>query len=252
MASIELMNVGLTFRVRRLGRVSLKDALVKSMLRQSVNPIIEVRALQNVNLTVQRGERLGIIGHNGAGKSTMLRMLAGVYPPTSGERRVTGRISSLFDISLGFDMDSNGWDNIAFRGYFQGETPKTIRDKTGEIAEFSELGDALNMPLRYYSAGMSVRLAFAIATAVEPEILLIDEVLSAGDAAFQVKACERMSRLIEQADAIVMVSHDLSAIHRSCNRTAWLDGGRIRRIGSTAAVVAEYEEHMADRARLAA
>src|SRR5690349_12669707 len=122
MASIELMNVGLTFRVRQLGRVSLKDAIVKRMLRKSVNPIIEVRALQNVTLTVQGGERLGIIGHNGAGKSTLLRMLAGVYPPTSGQRRVTGRISSLFDISLGFDMDSNGWDNIAFRGYFQGET----------------------------------------------------------------------------------------------------------------------------------
>ncbi len=252
MACIELKNLDLTFRIRRLGRVSLKDAVVNRMLRRSVNPIVEVRALENISLTVERGERLGIIGHNGAGKSTMLRMLAGVYPPTGGQRTVLGRISSLFDISLGFDQDSNGWDNILFRGYLQGETPRTMRNKIQEIADFSELKEFLDMPLRYYSAGMSVRLAFAIATAVEPEILLIDEVLSAGDAAFQVKACERMNRLIQRAEAIVMVSHDLSAIERTCNRTAWLENGRLRRIGSTTAVIEEYQQYMSQSVRQAA
>ena len=127
-----------------------------------------------------------------------MKLLAGIYPPTSGRRKVTGQISSLFDIALGFESDANGWENIQYRGYLQGETPRSIRSKMQAIAEFSELGDFLNMPMRYYSAGMKVRLAFSIATAVDPEILIIDEVLSAGDMAFQAKARERMTVADEQ------------------------------------------------------
>ena len=177
MARIELDRVSLTFQVRKHGRITLKEFLVRQMFRRSVNPFMTVEALRNVSLSITAGERVGILGHNGAGKSTLLKLLAGIYPPTKGERSVEGRISSLFDIALGFEMDATGWENICFRGYLQGETPRSIRAKMQPIAEFTELGKFLDMPVRYYSAGMMVRLAFSIATAVEPEILLVDEVL---------------------------------------------------------------------------
>src|SRR5207248_8000678 len=138
--------------------------------------ILEVRALHDVTLRAAQGDRVGIIGHNGAGKSTLLKVLAGIYPPTAGRRVVEGRISSLFDINLGFEAEATGWENIAYRSYLQGETPRTVRRKRDAIADFSELGNFLKMPVRYYSAGMMVRLAFSIATAIDPEILLIDEV----------------------------------------------------------------------------
>src|SRR5713226_6854441 len=173
MAKIELDRVSLTFHVRKCGWVSLKEFLVRQMYRQSVNPIMKVRALRDVNLHIGEGERVGIIGHNGAGKSTLLKVLAGIYPPTRGKRIVEGQISSLFDIALGFELDASGWENIAYRGYLQGETPGTIKDKIQGIADFSELGEFLSMPVRYYSAGMLVRLAFSVATASEPEENLV-------------------------------------------------------------------------------
>ncbi|HZU37185.1 MAG TPA: ATP-binding cassette domain-containing protein, partial [Gemmataceae bacterium] len=188
MARIELDDVSLTFRVRKNSRITLKEFLVGQLFRRSKNPIMQVNALRNVNLRIEQGDRVGILGHNGAGKSTLLKLLAGIYPPTSGRLMVQGRISSLFDISLGFEPEANGWENISYRSYLQGETPRTLRHKKAAIAEFSELGEFLNMPIRYYSAGMVVRLAFSIATAIDPEILLVDEVLSVGDLAFQIKA----------------------------------------------------------------
>src|SRR5213592_2521038 len=188
MARIDLDDVSLYFRVRQKRRVTFKEFLIHRYFRNSVNPYIEVRALDHIDLHFAEGDRVGIIGHNGAGKSTLLKLLAGIYPPTSGTRVVEGRMCSLFDITLGFEMDSSGWENIAYRGYLLGETPRTIEAKKNDIAEFSELGEFLNMPVRYYSAGMLVRLAFSISTAIEPEILLVDEVLGAGDMAFQAKA----------------------------------------------------------------
>src|SRR5262245_34980950 len=181
MTSIELENVSLVFRVRQNRRIPLKDFLVKRMFRPSVNPYLEIRALQNIDLAIREGDRLGIVGHNGAGKSTMLKLLAGIYPPTSGERKINGIVSSLFDLQLGAEPQAMAWEHIAYRGYRQGETPRTLRAKLDEIAEFSELGEFLNSPVRHYSSGMLVRLAFSVATAIDPEILLVDEVLSAGD-----------------------------------------------------------------------
>jgi len=244
MARIELDQVSLTFRVRKHGRISLKEFLVRQMFRRSINPVIKVRALRDVSLTVEEGERVGIIGPNGAGKSTLLKLLAGVYPPMRGRRLVDGRISSLFDISLGFEQDATGWENIFYRGYLQGETPRSVRAKIQPIAEFSELGDFLNMPVRYYSAGMMVRLAFSIATAVEPEILLVDEVLSVGDMAFQDKARRRMREMMGRARLIVMVSHDLDSLAALCERGVWLDQGRVRMIGPMRRVVTAYTNHV--------
>jgi ABC-type polysaccharide/polyol phosphate transport system ATPase subunit len=242
MALIELNHVGLTFRVRTRGRITFKEYLIKGMFRRRASATMEVRALADINLRMGEGERVGIIGHNGAGKSTLLRVLAGVYQPTVGRRIVVGKIASLFDITLGFELDASGWENIAFRSYFQGETPRTLREKVAQIAEFSELGEFLNMPLRYYSAGMMVRLAFSIATTIEPEILIIDEVLSAGDLAFQCKARARIEQLLKHARLVVMVSHDLQAISELCDRVILLDHGRIRQVGPAAQVIAAYEQ----------
>jgi lipopolysaccharide transport system ATP-binding protein len=240
MALIDLENVSLHFRVRQKRQVTLKEYLIHHMYRRSVNPYVEVRALNQVDLCAEDGDRIGIVGHNGAGKSTLLRVLAGVYPPTSGTRTVDGRICSLFDITLGFEMESTGWENIHYRGYLLGETPKSIAAKQKEIAEFTELGDFMNMPVRHYSAGMLVRLAFAISTAVEPEVLLVDEVLSVGDREFQVKARERMAQLMKNARLLVMVSHDLDSLARVCQTGIWLDHGRIIKFGPMSEVIQAY------------
>src|SRR6266849_5660013 len=246
MPRIELDRVSVTFRVRHLKRVTLKEYLVRQMFRRSVNPLMEVRALEDVSLHLKEGDRLGILGHNGAGKSTLLKVLAGIYPPTSGQRIVEGRISSLFDIALGFEQEASGWENIACRGYLQGETPADIKAKSKEIAEFSELGRFLNMPVRHYSAGMMVRLAFSIATAIEPEVLLVDEILSVGDMAFQQKAHQRMREMMAKARLIVMVSHDLSSLAKFCDRGLWMDHGQVRQIGPIAEVIGAYRKSVKD------
>jgi ABC-type polysaccharide/polyol phosphate transport system ATPase subunit len=242
MAKIILKDVSLQFRVRQARRITLKEYIVRRLYRKSVNPVIEVNALQNINLELHEGDRLGIIGHNGAGKSTLLRLMAGVYPPTNGTRDVEGDINSIFDITLGFEMDANGWDNIRYRGYLQGETPRSLQKRIPEIAEFTELGTFLDMPVRYYSAGMLVRLAFSIASAIQPEILLLDEVLGAGDLSFHLKAQQRMKDLMSQARLMVLISHDLESIRNICSKIAWMDHGRIVRIGPVNEVIAEYKE----------
>jgi len=244
MARIELDNASITFEVRPQQRLTWKDFVLKGMFWPGSNPVVRIAALQEISLVVGEGQRLGVIGHNGAGKSTLLRMLSGVYPPTSGRRLVEGPISSLFDVALGFELNATGYENILFRGYQQGETPRSIRAKVPEIATFSELGDFLNLPLRCYSAGMLVRLGFAIATAIEPEVLLVDEMLSAGDLAFQEKARLRMRQMMTRARLIVLVSHDLDAIAQICQQALWLDHGRVRRLGPAAEIVAGYIQHV--------
>jgi len=243
MVEIDLERVSLEFKVRQFKRLTLKEFLVRGMFKRSANPIIHVQALRDVSLRVNEGERLGILGHNGAGKSTLLKLLAGIYRPTSGRRRVVGKISSLFDIALGFEADSNGWDNIYNRGFLQGETPKSIKSKIDQIAEFSELGQFLDMPVRYYSAGMMVRLAFSIATAIEPEIVIVDEVLSVGDLAFQQKAARRIKAMMSQARLIVMVSHDLDSLQNLSTRCIWMDHGRVKMEGEPGQVVRAYQQH---------
>jgi ABC-type polysaccharide/polyol phosphate transport system ATPase subunit len=253
MARIELDNVGLVFRVRaKSDRTSLKESFIRWMRGQWTAEPMEVHALQGLTLELKAGQRVGVIGHNGAGKSTLLRLLAGVYEPTEGARRVEGRISSLFDLMLGFEAEATGWDNIRYRGYLQGETPSSMSRKAGAIAEFTGLGKFLNMPVRYYSAGMLVRLAFSIATAIEPEVLLVDEVLGAGDAEFQGRARERMAELMSKARLMVCVSHDLEGLKALCNWGVWLEGGRLRMQGPMKKVVAAYLESLHPAAAAAA
>jgi len=242
MARVLMDNVSLTFRVRQNQVLTLKEFLVGQMFRRSINPYMEVKALKEVSFEVDKGERIGILGHNGAGKSTLLKMLAGIYRPTSGKRMVEGKISSLFDIHLGFEPEANGWENIAYRSYLQGETPATLKDKVQAIADFTELGDFLNMPVRYYSAGMLVRLAFSIATAIDPEVLLVDEVLAAGDLSFQQKALKRMREMMDRAQLVIMVSHDLNSIRQLCTRAIWMDHGTVRMTGPVSEVIKAYHE----------
>jgi ABC-type polysaccharide/polyol phosphate transport system ATPase subunit len=249
MTLIHLDNVGLRFQVRRFGRISFKEYMLHGLFRPSKRPTFDVQALEHIDLQIEEGDRLGIIGRNGAGKSTLLKLLAGIYPPTSGRRTVIGQVSSLFDLSLGFEADASGWENMLYRGFLQGETPRSMRPKIQPIAEFSELGDFLNMPVRYYSAGMMVRLAFSIATAIEPEILIIDEVLSAGDLEFQEKARRRMQSLMSSARAVIVVSHDLAALNLMCDRVMWLEHGRVQAIGPAAEVIAAYTNQIMQNAQ---
>jgi ABC-type polysaccharide/polyol phosphate transport system ATPase subunit len=251
-ADIDLQDVHLRFRIRSAARVSLKEYLVRGLFRPSANLPLEVHALRGVTFRVEEGERLGVIGHNGAGKSTLLKVIAGVYPPTAGRRRVVGRICSLFDLMVGFEMEASGWDNIRFRSYLQGETPRTVRGKIQGIAEFSELGRFLDVPLKYYSAGMLVRLAFSIASAAEPEVLLVDEALSAGDASFRVKARERIAELKRSARLMVLVSHDLNALPELCSSVAWMERGEIKMVGPGAEVIPAYRASMARAAPVGA
>jgi ABC-type polysaccharide/polyol phosphate transport system ATPase subunit len=240
MAKIELNDVSITFNAHQQRRVSLKEYLVRGLFRPSANPAMRIHALGGINLSARDGDRVGVIGHNGAGKTTLLKTLAGVYPPTTGTRAVEGRICSLFDITLGFEQEATGWENILYRSYLQGETPASIRPKLNAIAEFAELGDFLNIAVRQYSQGMMMRLAFSIATAIEPEVLLVDEVLAVGDLAFQRKAQARMKELMSSSRLMVMVAHDLDALRTMCNRVIWMAHGRIVAEGEPNRVIDEY------------
>lgn len=240
MALIDLDNVSLTFSLRKSKNVTLKQYLLKGLFISSFNPKVNIHALSDITLRATDGDRVGIIGHNGAGKSTLLKLIAGVYPPTRGTARIDGSICSLFEIALGFEGEASGWENIRYRGYLQGETPKTLSKKVDDIAAFSELGEFLNVPVRFYSAGMMVRLAFSIATAAEPEVLLVDEVLSVGDAAFQAKAKQRMKDMMSRSRLMVMVSHDLRSVVEMCNRVLWLEQGRMVMQGDPQEVADAY------------
>ncbi|MBI3408025.1 MAG: ABC transporter ATP-binding protein [Planctomycetes bacterium] len=244
MPSIQLDHVSMTFKIRQQYQITFKEYLLRRMSRQERNPVTTIHALRDVNLNIATSERVAVIGANGSGKSTLLRLLAGVYHPTRGKRRVRGRVSSLFELNLGFEMESTGWKNMLYRGYLQGETPRTMRKKTEAIAAFSGLGRFLDLPVRYYSAGMMVRLAFSIATAIQPEILLVDEVLSAGDLAFQERARKRMCDIMETAGIVVMVSHDLESLRGFCERGVWLEKGQVAKDGPIDEVIDAYVGHV--------
>jgi lipopolysaccharide transport system ATP-binding protein len=247
MPKIEVTNASITFSVRQNRQVSLKEYILKGLFRRSLNPEVTIHALSDLTLSAKDGERIGIIGHNGAGKTTLLKLLAGIYPPTAGTCAVEGRICSLFDITLGFEQDATGWENIVYRAYLQGENPASLRSKIDGIGEFSELAEFLTLPVRNYSAGMKMRLAFAIATATDPEILLVDEVLAVGDMAFQLKAQARMKELMSSSRLMVVVSHDLNTIKQTCNRVVWMRHGKVVQDGPPQEVVKAYVQSVAQK-----
>lgn len=241
MAYIRCEHVDLEYPLRE-NSSTFKEYIVRGLFRQTLTKKRKlVQALKDVNLTIGHGERIGIIGNNGAGKSTLLRTIAGVYPPTNGECEVHGEVCSLFDINVGFEMEASGWKNMYYRSYLQGATPQEVRDRAKEIGDFTELGEFLDLPLRTYSSGMLIRLAFAIATAREPEILLIDEFFGAGDITFQKKAEQRMKSLIGKANIVVMVGHALAYFRQNCERVVWMEKGEIRMDGPANTVIDAYE-----------
>lgn len=205
-----------------------------------------VCALDDISFELSKGTRLAIIGRNGSGKTTLLQILAGILAPMRGRLVSRGRITSLININVGIQAEASGHRNITLRGLASGYSHAQIEAKRQEIADFCELGDFLSMPLVSYSAGMRMRLTFAIATAFNPEILILDEWLSAGDAAFKKKATDRMREFVSQAGILVMASHSRQLILDNCDTALWLDSGRIREIGPAKDVLGAYEaENMA-------
>ncbi len=252
MSVINLQNVSVDLPVFETGGRSLKKRLAglgrRNRIAKDDDGVVVVRALDDLNLSLTEGDRVGLIGRNGAGKSTLLRVLAGIYHPTSGQIHTTGRIVPLLDISLGMDELSTGRQNIRLRGLLLGMSNAEIRRKTeeisifktGEISIFTELGDHLDLPLRTYSSGMRLRLAFAVSTAVDADILLLDEVIGVGDTSFMKKAEERMLNLQNRAKIVVLASHSDTVIRQMCNKALWMDRGRLQAFGPVDLVIDKY------------
>jgi ABC-2 type transport system ATP-binding protein/lipopolysaccharide transport system ATP-binding protein len=247
MASVVLDKVCVDFPIYESDR-SLRKLLFRGRVGGVVSSDgsrrhrVTVRSLDNLSFELRHGDRVGLIGHNGAGKSTLLRIMSGAYRPSSGTIAVDGEISSLLTLGIGFNGDDTGFENLYSGCLYLGMTPREIRAKTDEIAEFTELGEYLRMPVRTYSSGMQVRLSFAIATAMEPEILLIDEVLGAGDAQFMIKAEQRIRDLMSRASLLVLASHSPQVIRRFCNKAMLLRAGRIEEFGDVDRTIAAYEK----------
>jgi ABC-type polysaccharide/polyol phosphate transport system ATPase subunit len=238
---VELRDVSLRFVSYHDKTYSLKRAVLDCVLRrENPRPRSEFFALSNLNLQINKGERVGIIGANGAGKSTLLRLLARIYPPTSGSLTVRGTVAPLIEMGAGFNPELSGMENILLNGAMLGFTRKQMLAKVDGIMEFTGLREFAELPLKYYSSGMYVRLAFAIATEVDPEILLIDESLGVGDAAFVGKAKSRIRGLLERSHVVVVVSHELAALREICTRGLWLKQGRIVADGPIDEVVKHY------------
>lgn len=240
-AAISLQNVGITFEGSTGGSEGVKGwALDLLRGRQERRRTYKIDALKDVSLDIRQGERVGLIGLNGAGKSTLLKVMAGIYPPTAGQCRTVGHVCPMFEFATGFEMTQSGWDNIRIRALLLGMTPDEIEAKLPEIADFTELGEFLDYPVRTYSTGMFIRLAFAVSTSINPEILLIDEVMGAGDLHFAEKAKRRMFQFMEQGKILVFSSHDFGLLGSFCDRTIWLKKGEIAADGPTKAVVDQY------------
>jgi len=247
MAKIDLQQVVVSFPVYNINARSLKKQFLRAATGGTVvedaNQHVVVNALKNISFSLQDGDRVGLIGHNGSGKSTLLRLLAQIYEPTHGRMLTQGRVSPMLDIMHGIEAEFTGMENIVMRGTILGLTREQIKEKTASIAEFSGLGDYLSMPLRTYSSGMMVRLAFAISTSIEPDILLIDEVFGAGDAGFMEKARQKMISLLEQSNIVVMATHSDELIHEFCNKALLLENGQVKYLGSVEKALAIYHGH---------
>ncbi|MET3515263.1 MAG: ABC transporter ATP-binding protein [Gammaproteobacteria bacterium] len=230
MTSLSLKNVSLGFPIYGASATSFKKTLAASVTGGRVGKetgVTVVQALSDIDLELKAGDRLGILGHNGAGKSTLLRLLAGVYEPTSGEFARIGSVASLIDPSMGIERDASGVENIMLRGLSMGLKRRQIEAMTPEICEFSGLGEYVNMPVRTYSTGMVMRLAFAICTSMTADILLMDEWLSVGDADFQAKAEQRMTEMVAKSGILVLASHSPKLLLKECNRFIRLEHGRV-------------------------
>lgn len=231
MSYIRATDLVVDFPIYDASQRSLRKAFISAAaggaIKHEGQHRVIIRPLDRISVDFREGDRVGLVGHNGAGKTTLLRVLNGVYEPVGGSLDIQGRIASLLDITNGFDPDSTGYENIVLRGLMMGVRPSEIRPKMADIAEFSGLGEYLALPLRTYSSGMIVRLAFAVSTSVNADILLMDEWLSVGDAEFNEKASQRLHELIDKTAIIIIASHDIAMLERVCNRIVRLEHGKI-------------------------
>jgi lipopolysaccharide transport system ATP-binding protein len=242
--AIEIANMWLQYPIGPVARGSLKSLMFGLFgHREDIPRPQYVDALKDINVRIVNGERVGLIGHNGSGKSTLLRALAGVYPVTRGKVEVHGRISTLLETGLGFELEATGRENIYYRGMAMGMSKRELRKAEADIIAFASLGDFIDLPMRTYSAGMYVRLGFAVSTNFSPDILLIDEVFGAGDIQFQKKAFARMLDIVSQAGIVVIATHDHSLVEQLCTRVIWLDRGKVVRDGLPANVLPEFHQH---------
>jgi lipopolysaccharide transport system ATP-binding protein len=251
MAHIRLENVAVHFPVYGSGNRSLKTAVVHAatggILDHGTSDRVVVRALDGIDLEFRNGDRIGLVGPNGSGKSTLLRVIAGSYEPMKGSVEVQGRVASMLSIWLGMDWDATGYENIFIRAAIMGARRRDMEALVEDISEFTELGEYLNMPLRTYSTGMAMRLAFAISTSVSADIILMDEWLSAGDSTFAKKAGNRLAKILDEAKILVLASHQLDLIKSQCNRIVRLDHGKVTFVEG----IAQFQEEMPLRAMAA-
>lgn len=245
MAFLRLRDLWVEFPIYQASSRSLKKSLLAKAhgnLARDARDRVNVVALSDLDLDIEHGDRLAVMGANGAGKSTLLKVLAGIYEPTRGRIYSSGRISALLTASVGLDPDATGRENIVLRGMYMDVHPREMRGRVEEIAEFTELGYHLDLPVRTYSTGMVVRLCFAIATSVRPEILLLDEWLAAGDAGFLAKARKRMEEFVGRSSILVLASHSMPILEEWCNRAILLDSGRIIAVGDVKEIAAVYQQ----------
>lgn len=235
---IEVKDVTMRFRMNNDKILSMKE-FVTTALRGKLE-YNEFTALEHVSFEVKKGETLGLIGRNGAGKSTMLKVISGILKPTEGSVKVSGNIVPMLELGSGFDFDLTGRENIFLNGAILGYSEKFLKAKYEEIVAFSELGQFIEMPIRNYSSGMLARLAFSVASMVEPEVLIVDEILSVGDADFQEKSRKRMLEMMGGGTTVLFVSHNIQQVKEMCNRVVWLEHGQVKAIGKSNEVCNEY------------
>lgn len=238
---IELNNVTMKFRMANDRIMSLKEFIVKKITGQLKYK--EFVALKDVSFSIKKGEVVGIIGGNGAGKSTLLKIISGILTPTVGSSKVNGTIAPLLELGAGFDIDLTARENVFLNGAVLGYSKQYLLDKYEEIVEFSELQEFMDVPIRNFSSGMTMRLAFSIATLVKPDVLIVDEILSVGDAHFQQKSAQRMRELMTGGATVILVSHSIEQISEMCSRVVWLDHGNLRMVGNTEEVCDAYMSH---------
>jgi ABC-2 type transport system ATP-binding protein len=237
--AISVQGVGLEFKLSRSNVGTIKEYAIKLAKREMKYE--SLWALDDVSFDVAKGEVFGIIGPNGAGKSTLMKIMARVLPPTVGRVVVRGSVAPMIELGAGFNNDLTGFENIVMYGTLLGRTPERMRKRAWEIAEWADLTGFIDVPLRSYSSGMLARLAFAVATDIDPDVLVVDEVLSVGDAAFQIRSEERMKSLIHRGASVVIVSHNLHTVTTLADRAMWIDQGKAIMIGSPDEVVSSYE-----------
>ena len=240
MSSIRVENLSIKFRIYHDRSPSLKDYFANLFKRKSQTAYSDFWAVKNVSLEIRAGDRVGIVGHNGAGKSTLLKALCRVYESSDGLIAVDGRIAPLLEIGAGFHPEFTGRENIYLNGAILGYTKQQIRSIEPEVIAFAELEEFIDTPVKYYSTGMYMRLAFSLATAIHPDILVLDEIFAGGDAAFMEKAKARMHDLIDKADIMIMVSHDHQLVKSLCNRVIWIDHGKLVADGPPEDIVGRY------------